>query len=115
MSLICGVKWPIPSELGKTLDAPDERPVRVVGYQCSTGEATNDDHAENTTGLMTEKVRQPIKRFIGRRTAAERVEKNENPNGAIEGNGALQGQRIQYDWKLLLIKRQLRLENQQEY
>lgn len=59
--------------------------------------ATNDDHAENTTGLMAEKVRQPIKKFIGRRTAAERAEKNEKPNGEIEDGGALQGSRVQYD------------------
>ena len=38
-----------------------------------------------------EKPKQPRKRFIGRRAAAEKAEQRNGPNGTIEENGAIQG------------------------
>lgn len=38
-----------------------------------------------------ETQKQPRKRFIGRKEAAERAEKRGDPNGTIEDTGAIQG------------------------
>lgn len=38
-----------------------------------------------------EKPKQPRKRFIGRRAAAEKAEQRNGPNGTIEDSGAIQG------------------------
>jgi len=38
-----------------------------------------------------EKSKHPRKRFIGRKTAAERAERNGGSNGTIEDSGAIQG------------------------
>ena len=38
-----------------------------------------------------EKQKQPRKRFIGRKEAAERAEKRGDTNGTIEDSGAIQG------------------------
>lgn len=58
------------------------------------------DRAETNIGIsvnanleseVPEKLRQPARRFIGRRTAAERANKNEKSQSTIEDSGALQG------------------------
>lgn len=58
------------------------------------------DRAETNIGVavnanleseVPEKLRQPARRFIGRRTAAERANKNEKSQNTIEDSGALQG------------------------
>ena len=48
-----------------------------------------------------EKPREPRKRFVGRRTAAERVSPKSNLNGTIEETGVVQGET--FGWKSLII------------
>ena len=59
-----------------------------------------DDRAQVDLGIAADieaqapepVVRQPKKRFVGRRTAAQAAaSKNENGSGSIEGAGAIQG------------------------
>lgn len=60
-----------------------------------------DDRAQVDLGIAAELeearaaepvARQPKKRFVGRRTAAQAAaSKNENGSGSIEGAGAIQG------------------------
>lgn len=57
------------------------------GAESSIGFAVNN----NLEGEKSEKLRQPTRRFVGRRTAAERADKNERSNSAIEDNGAVEG------------------------
>ena len=45
---------------------------------------------ENSTGVE-EKPREPRKRFVGRRAAAERVSAKSDLNGTIEETGVVQG------------------------
>lgn len=55
--------------------------------QTNLGEAV---HAELEPDRQ-EPPKQPKKRFIGRKAAAERAEENSSSNGTIEGSGAIQG------------------------
>ena len=41
-----------------------------------------------------EKVRQPKKRFIGRKAAAERADRKDDLAGTIEASGAIQGMAV---------------------
>ena len=55
--------------------------------QADLGEAVDAElSAENL-----QKRKEPRKRFIGRKEAAERAEKKGNTNGTIEDSGAIQG------------------------
>ena len=45
--------------------------------------------------LLTERPKQPKKRFVGRRTA-EKAWKQPNGDGAIEDSGAVQGMQVRY-------------------
>ena len=56
--------------------------------QTDLGEAVN---AELGLENQQQKQRQPRKRFIGRKEAAERAEKKGDTNGTIEDSGAIQG------------------------
>lgn len=57
--------------------------------QADLGEAVDAEFAAEKQG----KQKQPRKRFIGRKEAAERAEKKGDTNSTIEDSGALQGMR----------------------
>jgi len=48
-------------------------------------------HIEQVDAEKQEKPKQPKKRFIGRKAAAENAERRGDPNGTIEDSGAVQG------------------------
>ena len=58
--------------------------------QTDLGEAVDAE----LSASKTEPPRQPRKRFIGRKAAAEQAEKNGGSNGTIEDSGAIQGPQI---------------------
>ncbi len=55
--------------------------------QTDLGEAVNAELSASKSDLL----KQPKKRFIGRKAAAEKAEKNGGSNGTIEDSGAIQG------------------------
>ena len=55
--------------------------------QTDLGEAANAE----LSASKSDPVKQPKKRFIGRKAAAEKAEKNGGSNGTIEDSGAIQG------------------------
>ena len=61
--------------------------------QSNLGQAVDLDAGEQ----RPEKPKQPKKRFIGRKAAAERLEQNGGSNGTIEDSGAIQGMLRQQD------------------
>lgn len=55
--------------------------------QADLGEAVDAESGAE----KQEKLKQPRKRFIGRKEAAERAEKRGDTNGTIEDSGTIQG------------------------
>ena len=58
--------------------------------QTDLGEAVNAE----LSASKSDPLKQPKKRFIGRRAAAEKAEKNGGSNGPIEDSGAIRGLQI---------------------
>ena len=58
--------------------------------QTDLGEAVDAE----VSASRSDPLKQPKKRFIGRKTAAEKAGKNGGPNGTIEDSGAIQGLQI---------------------
>ena len=55
--------------------------------QADLGEAVDAE----LSAPRSDPLKQPKKRFIGRKAAAEKAEKNGGSNGTIEDSGAIQG------------------------
>ena len=58
--------------------------------QTDLGEAVNAE----LSASKSDPIKEPKKRFIGRKAAAEKAEKNGGSNGTIEDSGAIQGLQI---------------------
>ena len=58
--------------------------------QTDLGEAVNAE----LLASKPDAVKQPKKRFIGRKAAAEKAEKSGGTNGTIEDSGAIQGLQV---------------------